>query len=158
MTDPFYAADRGSSVSFGSGGAGGDSFKTKRWLLGPFGEFNLGHGFAIEGDAIYHRLNYDSFLILISHSAGLYYSFSSTAASDWEFPVLVKYRLSGYRTRPFQQVVLRLTILAVCMWPQTRAGAPMPFLLSPFTRSAAMSRICIILQSGSSPASVLNFA
>jgi hypothetical protein len=53
-------------------------------------EIRLGRGFAVEADALYHRLSYDSWTIYQTPSGGLHYYYSSAAANDWEFPLLVK--------------------------------------------------------------------
>lgn len=66
--------------------------KTKRYTVGPSVELRLPHKLAVEADFLYTRLNYGTFVDTSSVSSGPRTYSQSTAASRWEFPVLVKYR------------------------------------------------------------------
>ena len=74
---------------------------TKYYAVGPAVEVRLPRRFAIELDALYHRLNYSSYFLSSSPSAGLLFFNSSTAANRWDFPLLLKYRFRKQGCRPF---------------------------------------------------------
>ena len=74
---------------------------TKYYVVGPVVEIRLPRGFAIEVDALYHRLNYSSYFLSSSPSAGILFFDSSTAANRWDFPLLLKYRFRKRGCRPF---------------------------------------------------------
>ena len=62
------------------------SFQTQRWIVGPQVELRLPLGFAVEADALYSKLQFNS----------LGSSLLSTVDSNsWEFPILLKYKLGG---------------------------------------------------------------
>ena len=65
------------------------------YVFGATGELHLPFGFSVEVDALYRRLSYDSFTegSLISPAAQF-----ATTGSDWQFPILAKYR---FKQRPF---------------------------------------------------------
>jgi hypothetical protein len=67
--------------------------KTKRYTVGPSVELRLPLRLAVAGDVLYTRLNYGTFVDTSSVSSGPRVYSQSTAASRWEFPVLVKYRV-----------------------------------------------------------------
>ncbi len=77
-----------------SGGASLTS-DTKPYLIGPTVELRLPAGFGIEFDALYRRFGYNvsSPLTVITGVR--------TTGNDWEFPLLLKKRLSGGLIRPF---------------------------------------------------------
>lgn len=77
------------------------SSKTKRYTVGPTVELRLPHGFGVEFDALYNRLNYDSYFVLSTPSSGLSTHFTSTAADRWSFPILLKWRHDVRRMSPF---------------------------------------------------------
>ncbi|MBI4454276.1 MAG: PorT family protein [Acidobacteria bacterium] len=69
---------------------------TKRYTLGPTLELNLPHRLGIEFDALYKRLDYGfsaTSIDLITNTA--------TNINSWEFPLLLKYRLSDGSISPF---------------------------------------------------------
>jgi opacity protein-like surface antigen len=77
------------------------SSKTKRYTFGPTIEVRLAHGFAFEFDALYNRLNYDSYFYSRSPSAGQRTTYTSTRASRWAFPALLKWKHDIARMSPF---------------------------------------------------------
>ena len=64
---------------------------TKRWTLGPMIQLNLPVGFAVEFNAMYRRLNYNSTDI---EQRGV-------RANSWQFPLLLKYRFGSGSVRPY---------------------------------------------------------
>jgi hypothetical protein len=64
---------------------------TKRWTLGPTIQLNLPVGFAVEFNAMYRRLNYNSTDI---EQRGV-------RANSWQFPLLLKYRFGDGSVRPY---------------------------------------------------------
>jgi len=84
------------------------SSKTKYYTLGPTVEVRLPLGLALEADALYSRLSYDTFRFGSSSfifDGVEYFNDSSTFRSikfeRWEFPILVKWRYGNRRVRPF---------------------------------------------------------
>ncbi len=77
------------------------SSKTKRYTLGPTVEVRLPYGLEIEFDALYNRLNYDSYFFARTPSSGHRSSFTSTGADRWNFPILLKWRHDIHRISPF---------------------------------------------------------
>jgi len=77
------------------------SSKTKRFTGGPAVEWKLPHGLAFELDALYTRLNYDSYSYNATFNLGISFASASTTADRWEFPLLVKWRYSRQRMSPF---------------------------------------------------------
>jgi hypothetical protein len=77
------------------------SSKTKRYTFGPTVEWRLPHGFGVEFDALYNRLNYDSYFFVRTPSSGQRSVFTSTGADRWNFPVLLKWRHDIHRISPF---------------------------------------------------------
>jgi len=72
---------------------------SKRYLVGPTLEIGLPLRLSVEFDALYRREGYQ----------GTYGNFAFTAvererANSWEFPLLVKYRLSFPLVKPFAEV------------------------------------------------------
>ena len=63
----------------------------KRWTLGPMIQLNLPVGFAVEFNAMYRRLNYNSTDI---EQRGV-------RANSWQFPLLLKYRFGSGSVRPY---------------------------------------------------------
>ena len=66
----------------------GFNSSTKRYILGASAQLNLPAGFAVELDALYRRMGYDS-------------AATSVTAGAWEFPLLLKYRFPAPVVRPF---------------------------------------------------------
>jgi opacity protein-like surface antigen len=64
--------------------------ETKRYIVGPMIELRLPAGFAIEGNALYNRVKFDSVLGATGSIAG-----AVLDADNWEFPVLLKYKFGG---------------------------------------------------------------
>jgi hypothetical protein len=75
VTDAFHPG----SPSFG--------FDTKRYTVGPTVEFNIPVGLAVEIDALYKRLSFDSNSVTLPSGF-----FARTIANSWEFPLLLKIR------------------------------------------------------------------
>jgi hypothetical protein len=68
-----------------------------RWVAGPYIEFRLPARFAVEFDALYEGLRFDYRF----GRPGLAQENSTTTASTWQFPLLLKYRFSDAALRPF---------------------------------------------------------
>ena len=68
-----------------------------KWVGGAFIEFRLPARLAVEIDALYEDLRFD----YRSGRPGLPFEISTTTASTWQFPVLLKYRFSANTVRPF---------------------------------------------------------
>jgi len=65
---------------------------SQRWVAGPTLELNLPFRTSISIDALYRRVRYDS------TAPG---EAATTSANRWEFPMLVKHRVSGGVARPY---------------------------------------------------------
>jgi hypothetical protein len=63
---------------------------TKRYIMGPMIELRLPAGFAVEGDALYTRVNLSGPLSAVGSVFG-----SVLDTNSWEFPVLLKYKFGG---------------------------------------------------------------
>jgi opacity protein-like surface antigen len=72
------------------GDVGNFTSDTKRYIVGPMVELRLPAGFAIEGDALYTRVNLSGPL---SAAGSIFGSVLNT--NSWEFPVLVKKKFGG---------------------------------------------------------------
>lgn len=77
------------------------SSKTKRYTFGPTIELRLPYGLGIEFDALYNRLNYDSYFFRRTPSSGHGSTFTSTRAVRWTFPLLLKWHHDVHRISPF---------------------------------------------------------
>ena len=77
------------------------SSKTKRYTLGPTVELRLPHGLGVEIEALYSRLNYDSYFFSSRPSSGQLSAFSSARADRWNFPILLKWRQDVPAISPF---------------------------------------------------------
>ena len=77
------------------------SSKTKRFTFGPSVELRLPYGFGVEFDALYNRLNYDSYYFAMTPSSGRRSYFTSTRADRWSFPILLKWHHDVHRISPF---------------------------------------------------------
>jgi hypothetical protein len=66
----------------------------QRYIVGGVAELRLPLGFGVEFDALYRHLNY-------SASGGVASSAISAAGSNWEFPLLLKYRFKFPVVRPY---------------------------------------------------------
>jgi len=63
------------------------------YTAGPMLEVNLPFRLSVEGDALYRPVEY--------RSSGLGGSLLDYSGQSWEFPVLLKYRLTSRRLRPY---------------------------------------------------------
>ncbi len=97
---------------------------TQRYIIGGTAELRLPLGFAVEFDALYRHLQYNASANLANVPTT---SLSSTVtASDWEFPLLLKYRFPFPVVRPYMVGGVAWNTLAGLK--QTIAeGAPNPF-------------------------------
>ncbi|MGA3040125.1 MAG: hypothetical protein ABSF54_04955 [Bryobacteraceae bacterium] len=67
---------------------------TQRYIVGGEAELRLPLGLGVEFDALYRRLSYTG-------SGGVPFSTVSASGSNWEFPLLLKYRFHLPVVRPF---------------------------------------------------------
>ncbi len=72
------------------------SAPTQRYIVGGTVEVRLPLGFAVEADALYRRLGYTGSGNLVD-----VFTTSHTTGSNWEFPLLLKYRFHFPIVRPF---------------------------------------------------------
>lgn len=73
---------------------------TKRLLIGPAFRLDLEHGLGIEFDALYQRVNFDRAIVTSSPSFADR-SFEQMTANRWQFPLLVQYRWTMSKAKPF---------------------------------------------------------
>ncbi|HTT63557.1 MAG TPA: outer membrane beta-barrel protein [Bryobacteraceae bacterium] len=78
------------------GGAFNYSAPTQRYIIGGEAEVRLPFGFGVEFDALYRRLRYTGSGNLVDVFATV-----NGTASNWEFPLLLKYRFRVPLARPF---------------------------------------------------------
>ena len=69
---------------------------THRYIVGPSLELSLPAGFGLEVDALYRRLNYNASFNLVD-----VFTNNQTTGNAWEFPLLVKYRVSTPLIKPY---------------------------------------------------------
>jgi len=69
---------------------------TQRYIVGGTAELRLPLSLSIEFDALYRRLHYSG-----SGNLANVFTTTSTSASNWEFPLLLKYRFPFPVARPF---------------------------------------------------------
>jgi opacity protein-like surface antigen len=69
---------------------------TNRYIVGPTAELHLPFGLGVEFDILYRRFNYNG-----SGSLAGVVTSSSTTSSDWEFPLLAKYRFPTKMVHPY---------------------------------------------------------
>jgi hypothetical protein len=72
---------------------------TKRYTVGPELDINLPLGLAIEFDALYRRLDWESTEMGVDT-----FTHRATTANAWDFPVLLKWRFSPGPIRPYVSV------------------------------------------------------
>ena len=72
------------------------STTTNRYIVGPTAELRLPFGLGIEFDALYRHLNYQSSGNLVD-----VFQTGQTTGSNWEFPLLLKYRFPSKIVRPY---------------------------------------------------------
>jgi hypothetical protein len=70
--------------------------QTQRYIFGGTAELRLPLGFAVEFDALYRHLQYSA----SGNIAGILTT-GKTTASNWEFPLLLKYRFAFPVVRPY---------------------------------------------------------
>jgi hypothetical protein len=70
--------------------------QTQRYIFGGTAELHLPLGFAVEFDVLYRHLQYSATGNIASVLAT-----SKTTASNWEFPLLLKYRFAFPVVRPY---------------------------------------------------------
>jgi hypothetical protein len=70
--------------------------QTQRYIVGGTAELHLPLGFAVEFDVLYRHLQYSA----SGNIAGIFTT-GKTTASNWEFPLLLKYRLAFPLVRPY---------------------------------------------------------
>jgi hypothetical protein len=100
-------------VFAGPGGSATYTSMTSPYIVGPTVEVRLPLGLAIEVDALYRHLNYTSTFetcLLCGSLAGVS-GVTKTAAGDWEFPLVVKYRLHTKRVQPYVDIGVAVEIL-----------------------------------------------
>ena len=76
------------------------SSPTQRYIIGGEAEVRLPLGFGIEFDALYRRLSYSGSGFASGVPASILTT-SDTTGSNWEFPLLLKYRFHFPVVRPF---------------------------------------------------------
>lgn len=69
---------------------------TNRYIVGPTIELRLPGGFGVEADALYRRLHYSGSGIVDGA-----FTTSKTTGNNWEFPLLLKYRIPTEVVRPY---------------------------------------------------------
>ncbi len=69
---------------------------TNRYLLGPEVEVRLPHGLSIEFDALYRHFDYTNYEAFAGNAI-----LTTGSSGNWEFPLVVKYRLRGRIVRPY---------------------------------------------------------
>jgi hypothetical protein len=75
---------------------------TKRLLIGPSFRLDLTKVLGLEFDALYQRVDYDSANInSVPEIPDFYQSFEAVHANRWQFPLLIQYRHTVHKTRPF---------------------------------------------------------
>ena len=70
--------------------------QTQRYIVGGTVELHLPLGFAVEFDALYRHLQYSA-----AGNIEGFFTTSKTTASNWEFPLLLKYRFAFPVVRPY---------------------------------------------------------
>lgn len=97
----------GDALSTPSGGTIDYFQSTHRFTIGPFAEFRLPSGFAVELDALYRSYDYGQ---VGNSRAG---TPQSVSAGVWEFPVLAKKNLLGGPIQPYIEGGVALSHLSV---------------------------------------------
>jgi hypothetical protein len=97
---------------------------TQRYIIGGVAEVRLPLGFGVEFDALYRRLSYSG----TGTSAGLITD-SNTTGSNWEFPLLLKYRFHFPVVRPYLDAGVAWDTLAGLQQTVTTSTGygPLPF-------------------------------
>ena len=100
---------------------------TNRYIVGPTAELRLPFGLGVEIDALYRHFNYHSSTSLVDLST------LRATGSDWEFPLLLKYRFHFPVVRPYVDAGaawdtltgLNQTISEVCRVSLSTSSTPM---------------------------------
>ena len=115
--------------------------KTKRYVVGPTVQVHLPLRLALEFNVLYRRLNYDRSSYYRTPSSGERFVITHNVANKWEFPLLMKYRLSGASVRPFVAVGVSVNRIngtrrvrdtgsrTFTEWYYTRTASPSGFAL-----------------------------
>jgi len=74
---------------------GTTSTATSHYIVGPEVDLNLPFRLGIEFDALYRHFSYTNIIGSVGSAV------TSTGAGDWEFPLLLKYRMPGKIVRPY---------------------------------------------------------
>ena len=94
---------------------------TQRYIIGGMAEVRLPLGLGVEFDALYRRLSYNGSGNLVD-----VFTTSTTTGSNWEFPLLLKYRFHFPVVRPYVDAGVAWDTLAGLKQTITETG---PFLL-----------------------------
>jgi len=70
--------------------------ESKRLIFGPRVDFHLPRHFFVEVDALYRLFGFTAYQQSATTNVII-----RERANSWEFPVILKYRYTGYRTHPF---------------------------------------------------------
>lgn len=70
--------------------------ESKRYILGPRVDFHLPRHFFVEVDALYRLFGFTAY-----QQSTVTNVIIRERANSWEFPVILKYRYTGYRAHPF---------------------------------------------------------
>ncbi len=81
---------------------------TQRYIVGGMAEVRLPLGLGVEFDALYRKLNYTGAGTLGTDV----FTTSRTSASDWEFPLVLKYRFHFPVVRPYVEAGVAWDTLA----------------------------------------------
>jgi hypothetical protein len=103
---------------------------TQRYIIGGVAEVRLPLGFGVEFDALYRRLGYDGYSVYTVPMTGLSQLLnSSTTGSNWEFPLLLKYRFHFPVVRPYLDAGVAWDTLAGLQQTVTTSTGfgPLPF-------------------------------
>jgi hypothetical protein len=73
--------------------------ESRQYILGPAVEFGLPFSLAVEFDALYHREGYQ---IPFNNVGGS--GLQTERANDWQFPIMLKYKLPVPSARPFFEI------------------------------------------------------
>ena len=142
-----------SIVNIGTGPISVTSADTGRWTVGPTAEVKIYRRFSLELDALYRSYRNTSVFVFSGPltPGGDTVQFESAAKNEthvWDLPVLLKYRFTAGRWRPFldagyqwsfssSDVRSNLTCLS---GPNTCSGVPLPFGPSSGTTSTDVAR------------------
>jgi hypothetical protein len=90
---------------------------TQRYIVGGMAEVRLPRGLGVEFDALYRRLSYNGSGNLVD-----VFSTSKTTGSNWEFPLLLKYRFHFPVVRPYLDAGVAWDTLAGLKQTVTETG------------------------------------